>query len=97
MILGVVAVVALFGGIIAGSIAYSKAPTTGTFVGYFILGACFPLIGIVIAALSKGPQQAPPPVALQPAGWYPDPHRQAAVRWWDGSQWTGHIDSPNSI
>lgn len=24
------------------------------------------------------------------AGWYPDPWRQAARRWWDGTAWTGH-------
>ncbi|WP_250445109.1 DUF2510 domain-containing protein, partial [Actinotalea sp. C106] len=22
------------------------------------------------------------------AGWYPDPHRITAMRWWDGAQWT---------
>lgn len=25
-----------------------------------------------------------------PAGWYPDPTRRQAQRWWDGSQWTTH-------
>lgn len=24
------------------------------------------------------------------AGWHPDPHGQARLRWWDGSQWTDH-------
>ncbi|MCD0481400.1 DUF2510 domain-containing protein [Streptacidiphilus sp. ASG 303] len=28
--------------------------------------------------------------ATTPPGWYPDPHGAAALRWWDGSQWTGH-------
>jgi hypothetical protein len=23
-------------------------------------------------------------------GWYPDPKQPAALRWWDGSRWTGH-------
>lgn len=23
-----------------------------------------------------------------PGGWYPDPHRRARLRWWDGAQWT---------
>jgi hypothetical protein len=26
--------------------------------------------------------------ANPPADWYPDPHGQARLRWWDGSQWT---------
>jgi uncharacterized protein len=30
-----------------------------------------------------------PPV---PAGWYPDPWRQAWWRWWDGSNWTPYTD-----
>lgn len=25
-----------------------------------------------------------------PAGWHPDPHRHAALRYWDGAQWTDH-------
>lgn len=25
-----------------------------------------------------------------PAGWYDDPHGEARLRYWDGSQWTGH-------
>jgi hypothetical protein len=31
---------------------------------------------------------APPPQQNPPADWYPDPHGQARLRWWDGSQWT---------
>jgi hypothetical protein len=47
------------------------------------------------------PVAAPPvpqPVAAQPAAaeasfpadWYPDPHGQARLRYWDGTAWTGH-------
>jgi hypothetical protein len=25
-----------------------------------------------------------------PAGWYPDPHGEADLRYWDGSEWTQH-------
>jgi hypothetical protein len=33
---------------------------------------------------------APPPPT--PPGWYPDPWRRAVRRYWDGRQWTGHLD-----
>lgn len=26
-----------------------------------------------------------------PAGWYPDPEQPTGKRWWDGSQWTAHV------
>ncbi|WP_433831614.1 DUF2510 domain-containing protein [Actinoplanes sp. CA-015351] len=26
-----------------------------------------------------------------PAGWYSDPHGLPALRWWDGQEWTSHI------
>ena len=38
------------------------------------------------AALAAPAQAAAP----SPAGWYPDPYRQARLRYWDGSGWTGH-------
>lgn len=28
------------------------------------------------------------------AGWYADPWHQAALRWWDGVQWTGAVSAP---
>lgn len=34
---------------------------------------------------------SPAPAAQQPAGWYPDPGRQKRLRYWDGSEWTGHV------
>jgi hypothetical protein len=40
------------------------------------------------------PVSTPPPPPPQPspqnppADWYPDPHGQARLRWWDGNQWT---------
>lgn len=36
---------------------------------------------------------APAPVPV-PAGWHPDPWGLAALRWWDGRQWTGHVSGP---
>jgi hypothetical protein len=79
--IGIVLTVSLLGGLIAGMIAYNKNRTNGTFVVFFILGAMFPLIGIIIAALSKGPQQG---------SWQPDPWGVAGLRWHDGSSWTGY-------
>ena len=29
--------------------------------------------------------------AATPAGWYPDPTREALWRWWDGAQWTAYV------
>ena len=33
------------------------------------------------------PQASPQPGPIAP-GWYPDPQRQARLRWFDGRQWT---------
>lgn len=33
---------------------------------------------------------APPPPALPPANWYPDPRGIKRLRYWDGAQWTEH-------
>jgi len=30
------------------------------------------------------------PAAAVPAGWHPDPWGQRRLRYWDGTQWTGH-------
>jgi hypothetical protein len=91
---GVIAVVSLFGGFIAGMVGYTKNRTTATFVAFFIAGALLPVLGIVIAALSKGPD-SPPGRHLAtrsgpPAGWYNDPHGATMKRWWDGAVWTEH-------
>lgn len=48
----------------------------------------------VIESARKAPVDAEPPLpavgTVATAGWYPDPHRQASQRYWDGVQWTGH-------
>jgi uncharacterized RDD family membrane protein YckC len=50
---------------------------------------------------SGAPVGAPPPPpgqpqqqdAGQPANWYPDPHGQARLRYWDGQRWTDHTSA----
>ncbi len=32
------------------------------------------------------------PIAAAPPGWYPD--GAGALRWWDGTRWTGHHQAP---
>jgi Protein of unknown function (DUF2510) len=36
------------------------------------------------------PVQPAQPAATAPAGWHPDPWGQKRLRYWDGTQWTGH-------
>lgn len=41
------------------------------------------------AARAGAPVESAAPAPA--AGWYPDPWRQARLRWWDGGAWTGHV------
>jgi hypothetical protein len=34
---------------------------------------------------------------MPPAGWYPDPYGAPVERWWDGTGWTEHTNSPQPI
>ena len=45
------------------------------------------------AAIGPAPQPtAPgPPTETVSAGWYADPWKLSALRWWDGTQWTGNV------
>jgi len=44
-----------------------------------------------VAPAQPGAPALPPPGGGTPAGWHPDPQGQAALRYWDGSQWTDHV------
>jgi uncharacterized RDD family membrane protein YckC len=52
----------------------------------------------VVAKEAVGAVAAPSPAAglpqgSQPADWYPDPHGQARLRYWDGQRWTEHTSA----
>jgi hypothetical protein len=88
----IIIMIAATSGIIAGAVAYAKVPETRTFIAYFVFGTVAPLLGILFAAMIQPAPQAP-----QPPGWYTDPWEQAALRYWDGQQWTWHttaVDTP---
>jgi uncharacterized protein len=47
-----------------------------------------PARGIIVAMTGQGGDTSAPP------GWYPDPSREFAWRWWDGRGWTSHASLP---
>jgi hypothetical protein len=59
----VVLAVMLVGGIAAGWIAASRGQTGGALAGYAALGFFFPIIGIIIAALIRPPEDEQEPGA----------------------------------
>jgi hypothetical protein len=74
-------------------------------VVWFGIGVVLSPIGIVLALTAPSarhrrepaPGRALPPMAAwSPPGWYPDPWRQALMRWYDGTHWTGYQYDPLS-
>lgn len=49
--------------------------------------------GAALPSTSLPPQgaAAPAPTAAPPAGWQPDPSVPGQLRYWDGTQWTQHV------
>lgn len=81
-------------GIASGMIATHKGLS---FIGFFFIGLLLGVIGLIIAAVVRGPASAPARAAHVPvaaAGWYPDPQNPAAMRYHDGYQWTQHAQAP---
>jgi hypothetical protein len=59
-------------------------------LGSVLLLFARPPVPDAVRAEPAVPAAAPtgPPVQTAPAGWYPDPSRQAQLRYWSGSDWT---------
>lgn len=53
-----------------------------------------PRIGTQAMPAVQAPTPEPPPLPVPasgpPADWYPDPHGQKRLRYWDGAAWTDH-------
>jgi hypothetical protein len=51
------------------------------------------LVGVSVVALAAELVGRPtPPAVPPPAGWYGDPAGEAGWRYWDGQNWTAHVD-----
>ena len=65
----------------------SRTAESITLTVLIALSASVPIVAyLVIGPLAYRATRA----ALPAAGWYPDPGVPEALRWWDGSVWTGH-------
>ena len=60
----------------------------GAIAGGVVLGATGFVLLVIGLVRGRKPQVAAAP--LPAGGWFPDPSRQARLRWWDGHQWTDH-------
>lgn len=84
MDIGTLAVIMLVGGFLAGLIASSKGRSFG---GYFVFGALFPLIGVIVA-LAQSPDKLAKMETPGTEGWHPDPTGRFDQRYHDGRRWT---------
>lgn len=89
LIIGVGITVGVICGFLSAAIAQHKGFSGGPF---FLLGFFLGVIGLVITAAAR-----PAPPRFTPAGWYPDPWREAPSRWHDGTQWTPYTQAPQPL
>jgi hypothetical protein len=50
-----------------------------------------------VGEVGGSPGAGPAPIAPVPPGWHPDPWGAHALRWWDGSRWTGHVSGAAAV
>src|SRR5207248_1876136 len=50
-----------------------------------------PAVAPTTRQAATGPAQVEAPHQQIPAGWFPDPHKQAHERYWDGVRWTEQV------
>lgn len=80
LIIGLVLIALLFGSL-SSLLAHSKVPTRSTAITFFVVGALFSALGLLLAALVK---RAETPLAV---GWYPLAENSTSWRYWDGTNW----------
>jgi hypothetical protein len=55
-----------------------------------VVGLVLLIVGSVRRSRVERPAMATPSTPFTPPGWYPDPQRTGAQRYWDGRMWTDH-------
>jgi hypothetical protein len=85
---GIAAVVWVICAVASAAIAQRKGLSGG---GYFLLGLFLGVIGLLIAAVAQ-----PAPRYASAPGWYTDPWDASGQRYYDGTQWTGHVSQPGA-
>lgn len=71
------------------------SPTAAIFLAVFV-GIPIAIVVLVIRALIRVGDKPQPVQFVAPtfglsAGWYPDQQNPAWIRWYDGTQWTHHV------
>ncbi|MFE4501717.1 DUF2510 domain-containing protein [Rhodococcus sp. NPDC056743] len=94
---GVMAFAIIVGG---GAMGDTSPAQIMLFLIFIVLPIAF--VVLVVRALIRVGDKRPPPVqfvapqaGLGP-GWYPDQQSPGFIRWYDGTQWTSHVQPANT-